>query len=383
LDQIPYIIKVDVGIYAPFHVIAEEVGKRQEAERHKTQYHQIRSGETLDGIAKYYKRDISLLMKNNNITNKNDIKAGTKLYVGEKILKPEPTPVTTVGKVIKHKVKSGDTLSSIAKKYNVTVAHIAILNGMSMDDRSKIKIGDELNVKWTGTGGLIEKALKQEQEINKVRIVEKASYEKGLPINTVSKFENQADIYALSISANLFFKFNGSIDIGFAKDRYEDWMIYVAPGTSAGVNAKDINLHSGSQEKHEKAKEDGKRDINLSINGIKQNVNIVNLSDLTGYAYSHTQTLSIGPANGALTNTSAIVEDESGEVRNVLGKGTEIGFEFNGRKLKKVADGKLVDHEQSMGRSYTIPLLLKSEENNRKIFLKGESIIISDPNEEK
>jgi len=104
---------------------------------------------------------------------------------------------------------------------------------------------------------------------------------------------------------------------------------------------------------------------------------------LTGYAYSHTQTLSIGPANGALTNTSAIVEDESGEVRNVLGKGTEIGFEFNGRKLKKVADGKLVDHEQSMGRSYTIPLLLKSEENNRKIFLKGESIIISDPNEEK
>ena len=53
--------------------------------------------------------------------------------------------VTTARSTAYHKVKRGDTLGSIARRYGVTVSQLTRLNGIST--RSILKIGQNLRVK--------------------------------------------------------------------------------------------------------------------------------------------------------------------------------------------------------------------------------------------
>lgn len=75
--------------------------------------HTVKPGETLSSIAKKYNTTYQKLVKYNNIKDPNLI------YPGQKIKIPGSN------KTITYKVKAGDTLSSIAKKYNTSVNKIA------------------------------------------------------------------------------------------------------------------------------------------------------------------------------------------------------------------------------------------------------------------
>lgn len=87
----------------------------------KTQRITIKWGDTLSALALKYNTTVSQLVKLNNISNPNLI------YAGETLLVPSngnvESPITG-GKEV-YTVKSGDTLSEIAKMYNTTVAQIA------------------------------------------------------------------------------------------------------------------------------------------------------------------------------------------------------------------------------------------------------------------
>lgn len=80
----------------------------------------VKAGDTLYSIARKYNISVSSLAAANNITNYNLIKVGQVL-----IIPKAPAPPTAV---VKYTVKSGDTLYSIARKYNTTVAKIAAAN---------------------------------------------------------------------------------------------------------------------------------------------------------------------------------------------------------------------------------------------------------------
>lgn len=79
----------------------------------------VKAGDTLYSIAARYKVTVAALAKANNITNYNLIRVGQVL-----IIPITPPPAT----VVKYTVKAGDTLYSIARKYNTTVAKIATAN---------------------------------------------------------------------------------------------------------------------------------------------------------------------------------------------------------------------------------------------------------------
>ncbi|MBT2583103.1 LysM peptidoglycan-binding domain-containing protein [Planococcus sp. ISL-109] len=103
----------------------------------------VKAGDTLYSIAKKYNVTVAALAAANNITNVNLIRVGQVLVIPVKA--PTPPPVTTV----KYTVKAGDTLYSIASKYNTTVSAIATANKIT--NVNLIHVGQVLIIPTTQT----------------------------------------------------------------------------------------------------------------------------------------------------------------------------------------------------------------------------------------
>lgn len=108
--------------------------------------YRVRSGDNLYKIAHKYNTNASTLMKLNGLKSSN-------LAIGQKILVPNPKAKKTVKtsgitKTLKYKVKTGDTLWSIAKYYKVGVNDLKSWNNLKTAD---IKNGQKLLVKVNGS----------------------------------------------------------------------------------------------------------------------------------------------------------------------------------------------------------------------------------------
>ena len=123
--------------------------------------HKVVPGESLFGIAKKYKISLKQIEQWNGITNK-DLKSGQELWVSapdkkeEQIVaekeKPEPKESSDFSK---HQVKKGETLSGIARRYNVSVAELRKINSLSGNG---LKLDQELNIPTGAQPKNIEKA---------------------------------------------------------------------------------------------------------------------------------------------------------------------------------------------------------------------------------
>tara|TARA_A100001015_G_scaffold275420_1_gene332680 strand:- start:199 stop:768 length:570 start_codon:yes stop_codon:yes gene_type:complete len=99
--------------------------------------YKVTSGDTLSGIARKYKTTVSAIKSVNNL--KSDM-----IYVNQTLMipgkaaetapsesqQPETKPDTTQ---TTYKIKAGDTLSGIARRYNTTVSAIKSANKLSSD----------------------------------------------------------------------------------------------------------------------------------------------------------------------------------------------------------------------------------------------------------
>jgi LysM repeat protein len=99
-------------------------------------YYTVKSGDTLSAIAKKYNTTVSQLTTWNNITNANLIYVGQKL----KVKSTSATSSTTY-----YTIQSGDTLGAIAKKYGTTVSQLATWNNIA--NVNKIYVGQKIRVK--------------------------------------------------------------------------------------------------------------------------------------------------------------------------------------------------------------------------------------------
>ena len=92
----------------------------------------VKSGDTLSGIASKYKTTYQELAKYNNIENPNII------YVGQEIKIPSASNNNI------YIVRSGDTLTSIASKYNTTYQELAKYN--NIENPNIIYVGQEIKI---------------------------------------------------------------------------------------------------------------------------------------------------------------------------------------------------------------------------------------------
>lgn len=96
----------------------------------------VKSGDTLSGIANKYSTTVDALVKLNQISNPNVIRVGQVLKI---------SGASSASKTQTYVVKSGDNLSSIAKKFGTTYQKIAKDNGIS--NPNKIFVGQKLIIK--------------------------------------------------------------------------------------------------------------------------------------------------------------------------------------------------------------------------------------------
>lgn len=99
-------------------------------------YHLVSAGENLGRIAAMHDTTVAVIAKMNGLDPKKPIFPGQSLKV--------PRSKATSVKSIVHTVRSGDTLTAIARKYGVTVQSLADANGI--DPKRPIRPGDELRV---------------------------------------------------------------------------------------------------------------------------------------------------------------------------------------------------------------------------------------------
>jgi len=97
--------------------------------------HTIKKGETLYTIAQKYHTSIGEIKKRNKITSNHILQLGEILTV--------PTNTYFSG-LVAHDIEDGDSIESIAKKYSSTVSDILLANGISADE--ELEEGDTLKV---------------------------------------------------------------------------------------------------------------------------------------------------------------------------------------------------------------------------------------------
>ncbi|RZN97620.1 MAG: LysM peptidoglycan-binding domain-containing protein [Synechococcus sp. MED-G134] len=95
----------------------------------------VRSGETLSDIADRYGVSVGTLMRMNGIRNPDLVEAGSRLQV--------PGPTVTAGSG-RHRVNSGETLSSIASQYRVSSRDLMALNNLR--NANHVEVGQTLRL---------------------------------------------------------------------------------------------------------------------------------------------------------------------------------------------------------------------------------------------
>jgi membrane-bound lytic murein transglycosylase D len=87
--------------------------------------HRVEAGETLTSIAKKYRVTPAAIAEANNL------ESGTQLELGEKLIIPAARPVEeTKSRLVRYRVRKGDTLGGIADQFSVTTADIQKWNGL-------------------------------------------------------------------------------------------------------------------------------------------------------------------------------------------------------------------------------------------------------------
>ncbi|NND45451.1 MAG: LysM peptidoglycan-binding domain-containing protein [Xanthomonadales bacterium] len=101
--------------------------------------HRVRSGESLSVIARRYRVSVRDLQAWNNISDPRSLRAGRDLVVFH-----SPAPATTRQGTVQHTVQSGDSLWSIARKYKVKLNDLIRWNGL--DRGSVIRPGQSIKI---------------------------------------------------------------------------------------------------------------------------------------------------------------------------------------------------------------------------------------------
>lgn len=103
----------------------------------KSRTHRVRSGESLYTIGKRYGVSVDRLKAANGL-RRNTIRVGQELVIPAR---SSGGAAASEGKV--HRVRSGDTLSEIARRYGTTVSRLRSANGLTSN---RLRIGQELKI---------------------------------------------------------------------------------------------------------------------------------------------------------------------------------------------------------------------------------------------
>jgi membrane-bound lytic murein transglycosylase D len=107
--------------------------------------HRVIEGDTLSAIAKQYR------VATTAIADANSLDMNSLLPIGQKLIIPAAQPDPVVGKLVRYTVRRGDTLSSIADEFAVTVPELRRWNGLR-STTTRVNRGVRLKIYPGGLG---------------------------------------------------------------------------------------------------------------------------------------------------------------------------------------------------------------------------------------
>jgi len=127
--------------------------------------YKVKKGETLSDIAEKNNVSVADLKSLNNL-HSSSIRSGQQLQLLGKNAQTEKETVAKVEKTIVHKVSSGESLYIIAKKYNVAIDELKRLNNLG---DGKIKPGQSLSVNVVADNSTVDKTVVKPKITHKVK----------------------------------------------------------------------------------------------------------------------------------------------------------------------------------------------------------------------
>lgn len=136
-----------------------------------TRAHRVRSGETLYTIARQYRTTVAYIRELNDLPRKKKLKIGSRIYV------PDRTPLSqrsgrsvakeskTAKAVAYHVVQAGDSLHTIAAKYDTSVSELKKMNRLSKGKALKAGI----KIKVPSKDGVESRSADQQRKVASVK----------------------------------------------------------------------------------------------------------------------------------------------------------------------------------------------------------------------
>ncbi len=112
--------------------------------------HTVAKGDSLWKVAKQYNTQIKSIVKWNHLTHDQPLSIGKKLVIwqAKPVKNKDLSKITSVGidinRKVTYRVKSGDNLSKIAKKFNVSISDLKSWN--QLDIKKPLQIGQKLKI---------------------------------------------------------------------------------------------------------------------------------------------------------------------------------------------------------------------------------------------
>jgi membrane-bound lytic murein transglycosylase D len=168
----PYLLRVPPEMAERLQKVIDEIAaadRPREVSRGKRAVvikHKVRPGETLASIAGKYHTSVSAIQGANKLSkNATKVAAGTRLNVPITGKEVGPERVSKAEATAQHKVQKGETLASIARQYDLDVAALKKVNNLASD---QLKIGQTLRIgKPSGDPGRTKPATGHEPEKSK------------------------------------------------------------------------------------------------------------------------------------------------------------------------------------------------------------------------
>ncbi|MDR1955627.1 MAG: LysM peptidoglycan-binding domain-containing protein [Treponema sp.] len=112
--------------------------ERQDLTLIRYYFHTVKSGDTLSALAQYYRISVDHILNSNPGTRERYLKIGSRLLIPafKEVVSYQEPPKGDSARAFEgtHQVKTGETLWSIARAYNIAPEVLANANGMGLDD---------------------------------------------------------------------------------------------------------------------------------------------------------------------------------------------------------------------------------------------------------
>jgi membrane-bound lytic murein transglycosylase D len=151
---------------------------------HEILYHRVRPGETLSTIARRYNTTVKKIAWYNNIYRENYIVNGQVIKIPQAGAFAARGPISMPSRVVDYKVRRGDSLWVLAKRYNTTTKKIQELNNLNTVN---LYIGQKLKIPAASSSGLKKYQVRQGDSPYKIAKRHDMNLNKLLKINELSR----------------------------------------------------------------------------------------------------------------------------------------------------------------------------------------------------